>query len=273
MSNNAIIGSIVGYQPDAIRPWVNSIEMNVPDVQKFMVVYEGTPSETIQFLKIRGFTVLEKQGPFPIVTQRFFDYYQLLVSNPDLELVIMTDVKDVIFQSDPFQHVGKCDLLVGEESIKIDDMPWAKINYSATFPFEYEQIKERTSLCAGVFGGTREAVADLCQATFRQSIGSLALHRDHGQPPDQAALNIVLGSSLLASGFEEGSLWRTQHESAWVTHLGVCLDEGHQQWVNDTIPTVDEDGVVRNEDGREFCIVHQYDRFPDLNRKVLEKYG
>jgi hypothetical protein len=234
--------------------------MAMEDVTKVMIVYDPTPDSTKEYLRDHGFEVRERRLTFPIMTHRFLDYFQFLAENT-VDQVVITDVKDVVFQRDPFPFLSNNrNLVIGQESILVDDMPWSRVNYKVTFPFEYDSsLSRQISLCAGVIGGDAKYVRDLCMSTFRFAVSSLVVSRAPGQTPDQAALNLTL-RSLLTDLFYE-----TTHKDAWVTHLGVCMEEEHKDLLLDTIPKL-KNGLVVNANDEPFCIVHQYDRFPEFRK-------
>ena len=172
----AIIGAITKYTSQDIKPWVDSIEQSGFKGGKFMLTYE-VPSETISFLQKEGFEVFDcgslptNLGYRPIVVYRFRDLYRLLTSDFfDYDKVIVTDVKDVIFQSNPTEWMDKNlthPLLVGSESILCKDMEWSRRNYSSSFPLEWERIQDKLSYCAGIIAGDTLTVADLFLAIYR----------------------------------------------------------------------------------------------------------
>jgi hypothetical protein len=94
-----IFGCITKYTPHDIRPYVESIEQSGFKGGKVMLVYD-VPSETIEYLKSKGWELYGGDLQQHIILQRFRDAYKLLQTYED-ETIIWTDVKDVIFQKDP----------------------------------------------------------------------------------------------------------------------------------------------------------------------------
>lgn len=230
-----------------------------------MVVYEGTPEVTKNYLKTNGVVVIESTLKYPIVVQRFSDYYKLL-REYEFDSVIITDVKDVVFIKNPFDFLGNnnSDIVLGGESIKIENMPWASNNYSKTFPLEYPRIKENVSVCAGVISGKSIAVTDLCLMISKFSYSSYKLYTTN-EPPDQAALNVILDLNLI------NSIDILSHDDAFVTHMGVSLDDKHKEKLTELPPILTESGIV-NSYGQIFSIVHQYDRFASINEYIKKRY-
>jgi len=273
MASNLVIGAIHRYNPEEISLWVRSLNKSGYDGKKIMIVYDGTPTETLEYLYSEGFEVIQRKLLLPLVVQRFLDYYNVLIRG-EYNKVFISDVKDVIFQKNPFDPFdaeseidADSEMIIGTESIKIDDMPWAKVNYSKTFPLDYEGIKEYSSVCAGVLYGNSLFVRDFCMATFKYSVSSMMLHKCN-QPADQAALNV-----LLRTVYRDSPITITNHSNAWVTHLGVSFEQHHQESLNEEQPVISADGFVVNSKGKIFTIIHQYDRFDELFEIIREKYS
>ncbi|HAV3655293.1 TPA: hypothetical protein JIF02_003730, partial [Acinetobacter baumannii] len=70
-----------------------------------LTVNEEKPETKIKGLKITG---------YPHVS-RFFEYKEILENHPDASHVLLTDVRDVFFQSNPFKNLSK-GLFVGMEN-------------------------------------------------------------------------------------------------------------------------------------------------------------
>lgn len=271
--SDVIVGAITKYTPEDIKPWVESINQCGFEGGRVMLVYR-VPQETIDYLKSEGFQVFGGSnldmnvGYRPIVVKRFIDLYSLFsMETFEYDRAIVTDVKDVIFQSNPskwFDENQTRKIVVGSESIKIKDMEWSARNYSASYPIEYSRIQDKVSHCAGVIGGDVKALADFFLAIYRWSLNGA----NYNEPPDQAALNVLINLD-----FYKDQVQKVTHSDGWVTHLGVSLDnpEGFGPYLTDDVPQIQGDVVV-NSNKEPFVIVHQYDRIPSLNEKILNQY-
>ena len=262
---DAIIGAITKYTPKHIEPWVKSIAKSGFTGDKFMLVYE-VPQNTIDYLQNNDFTVFDCGSlDRPIVVRRFLDLYSLLTRNDfNYNKVIVTDVKDVIFQLNPSLWLSKnleTPIVVGSESILSKDMEWAVRNYGDSYPLEWPRIKDKVSFCAGVIAGEPKPVADLFLNIFRWSLTGATPY----QSPDQAALNVLMDMEPYKSYIQ-----KTFHKDTWVTHLGISLDkpELHGPFLQDSLPQV-KDNLIVNSEGLPFTIVHQYDRIPSIESLVL----
>jgi hypothetical protein len=89
-----------------------------------------------------------------------------------------------------------------------------------------------------------------------------------GDPqPDQAALNILIHTNP----FKDQVKFATQEEG-WCCQLGTTLDpkikEKYSLLLLEPIPSYNYKGEVFNSKGELFCLVHQYDRVPELNSLI-----
>ena len=101
-----ILGCITKYKPEDIKPYVESIEQSGFKGRKVMMVYD-IPQETIDYLKSKEWELYQNELQQHIILQRFRDIYKLLEQFPKDETIIWTDVKDVIFQTDPTKWIEK----------------------------------------------------------------------------------------------------------------------------------------------------------------------
>ena len=118
MEKNLIIGGVQNYGINELKPWVLSIEENVPDAHRVMC-FKNISQETQNWLVNKGFELVEMpDAQIPVHVLRFLSIYEYLRENHNkFKYVITTDVKDVYFQKDPFQFLKNTN--VGRSSTKI----------------------------------------------------------------------------------------------------------------------------------------------------------
>jgi hypothetical protein len=106
---------------------------------------------------------------------------------------------------------------------------------------------------------------------------------------DQAVFNYLVSQQPYSN-----KILKTTNRDAWAIQLGVTEEaikagsgdigikakndpsyiEEYKKLYEDVQPHIAEDGTVyTKKDGDAFCIVHQYDRIPSLNEKIVKKYG
>jgi hypothetical protein len=160
--------------------------------------------------------------------------YALLQSS-QTDVIIWTDVKDVIFQKDPTEWLNKWmrrDILAFSECIKLSDDPWAVVNSGTTFPMEWEfGMKDQISYCAGTIVGKREAMRDLFIDIYRWSKTTA----NPEQLSDQAAFNV-----LLRLDHYKHSVDFVDQERGFATQLGTV-------WVNkDKLPITEPTPIYKD---------------------------
>lgn len=299
MSKDLIIGGASNYTWDDLKYWVNSIRRSgfSGDV---VLVATNMKKETIDRLTNEG-VMLELYGKqqengdivahsngAPHV-ERFFYIWNYLKNNASkYEFVISTDTRDVVFQDNPSawldEHfaLGYEELIASSEGMLYEDEPWNNQNlYQAFGPYFHNYYKSMVIHNVGVLAGFAEQMRDLFFMIFQMSIN---------RPipiVDQVVYNVLLNQEPYKQTTKFVS-----NKDAWAAQLGTTLeavksgagDIGmmikndpsqmilyHAKY-KDKQPTMNEDGIVVNEDGRKFVIVHQYDRTHSWKDKIMERY-
>ena len=261
-----ILGCITKYKPIDIQPYVESIEDSGYQGRKVMMVYD-VPNDTIDYLKAKGWDLYGGKLNQHIILQRFIDCYKLLETMKG-EIVIWTDVKDVIFQKDPSTWIEKNKkkpIMSFSECITFKDDEWA-VTYAVTsFPMEWEWLQNKTSYCAGTIVADSEYLKDLFIDIYRWSLTT----SNQGQLSDQAAYNVLINLSQF-----KDIVQKVEQEEGFVTQLGtVWVKKDHfGDKLLEPTPKLGIDGKLVNQKGDTFVIVHQYDRDPELKEQIIQKY-
>jgi hypothetical protein len=261
-----IVGCITQYSIEDIKPYVESINKSGFSGEKLMLVYDVS-QEVINYLDINGWLIAWSRLQEHIILQRFRDMYAVL-HQYNTDIIIWTDVKDVIFQKNPIEWLDKWmrkDILAFSECIKLKDDPWACINSGTTFPMEWEfGMKEQLSYCAGIIVGKRNAIRDLFIDIYRWSKTTA----NPEQLSDQAAYNI-----LLRLEHYKHSVDFVDQERGFVTQLGTvwCKREEFMGKLTEPTPSLEHD-LFCSKSGEPFYVVHQYDRDPKLKQLIYQKY-
>ena len=258
-----IIGCITKYGVEQIRPFVESIEQSGFTGDKLMLVYEIT-QDTIDYLKNKGWLLIQSEPQQHIILQRFRDMYQVL-HQYETDVVIWVDVKDIIFQKDPTEWLNKWmrrDILAFSESLKFGDEAWARLNAGTSFPMEWEWLQNKEIHCAGTIVGKRDAIRDLFIDIYRWSLTT----SNPEQLADQAAYNILIHLHQ----FKDKVQFVKQQEG-FAAQLHLKLKKGDTLPYTEILPNID--GIeVKNEKGELYTLVHQYDRNEELKKLIENKY-
>ena len=262
--NYTILGCITKYSPQDIKPYVESIKQSGFKGKKVMLVYD-VPQQTIDYLKNNKWEIYQSELTQHIILQRFIDTYTLLNSYPD-DIIIWTDVKDVIFQVDPVKWIEENkhkEILSFSECVTFKDDSWAVVNAGTSFPIEWEWLQNKTSYCAGTIVADSKALKDLFIEIYRWSLTT----SNPEQLSDQAAYNVLIN----LNHFKENVQFVTQEEG-FATQLGTVWVKKNSLPTQEPCPIL-SDGVLTNQKGDPFILVHQYDRDLSLKQLFYTKYS
>jgi hypothetical protein len=258
-----IIGCITKYGVEQIRPFVESIEQSGFTGDKLMLVYEIT-QDTIDYLKNKGWLLIQSEPQQHIILQRFRDMYQVL-HQYETDVVIWVDVKDIIFQKDPTEWLNKWmrrDILAFSESLKFGDEAWARLNAGTSFPMEWEWLQNKEIHCAGTIVGKRDAIRDLFIDIYRWSLTT----SNPEQLADQAAYNILIHLHQF-----KDKIQFVKQQEGFAAQLHLKLKKGDTLPYTEILPNIN--GIeVKNEKGELYTLVHQYDRNEELKKLIENKY-
>jgi hypothetical protein len=276
-----VIGCIRGYEWPQVRNWVNSLSACSYTGDRIMIVHNGS-SELIAKLTNAGFNTFAgfakgtNDGHRPIVVDRFWDMYQLLylkLERRKYRYLITTDVKDVIFQTNPSEWLERkfstnADrfINIGSESISYKNEDWGRQNLVASYPFAYQNMKEQTIYNAGALAGHIDHMEDLFLQIFTLSlIGKTS-------EPDQAALNIIMQSN----SYRNKTIFNSASDG-WACQAGTTADpttiERYRPYLLDEEPFFDGETVWTDASEKtKYCLVHQYDRVPEWKTYFDKRY-
>lgn len=163
------------------------------------------------------------------------------------ENVLVTDVRDVIFQRNPLPQI-RDQILIGSEIKPHKACPWSTHWIQQVAPQQCEELANEPVLCAGVIGGPVEYMRELARRLYEKTPQmSCGCAGGAAHMLDQAVLNVLFRNGLSA-------LAEISHpHSAWVFH---CMG-----WLGDSRI---ENGTVVSRSGPPFAILHQYDKVPEL---------
>lgn len=258
-----IVGCITQYQLNDIRPYVESIKKSGFDGDKVMLVYDVS-DEVINYLKENGWILFQSELQEHIILQRFRDMYVIL-NQYETDVIIWTDVKDVIFQKDPTEWLSKYmegDILAFSECVKLKDDQWACVNSGTSFPIEWEWLQHKTSYCAGTIVGKKNSIKDLFIEIYRWSKTTA----NPEQLSDQAAYNVLINLEHFKK-----SVQFVKQEEGFVTQMGTVWVKQKELPISEPTP-IYNDGKLYNQNGDEFVIVHQYDRDPNVKQEINNLY-
>lgn len=185
---------------------------------------------------------------------RFLYFEDFLRRHESYERILISDARDVVFQSNPFDLDISNRLMVFEEhpAKPIDQQPnnadWIRKLYGKKVLSELSGLPV---ICCGVTMGSRNRVQEYLSLMNAHIVSNYS-----GWGTDQGAHNFLIRKkrTLRTEVFRYGK--------GPAVHVGIAPRSSIQ---------IDSRGRVVNEDGQPFSIVHQYDRHPDVEALLLDQ--
>lgn len=279
-----IIGCYTDYDWDKIKYWANSIDLSGFTGDKVMIVF-NSDFETVNKLIERNFKIIAFKrddilrkftysNNFSIVVERFFHIWNYLNGiTEQYRYVITTDVRDVVFQTNPSnwisENINNEKLLVSAESLKYLNENWGLNNMRQSFPMMFNYMIDQPIYNCGVLAGEASTIKDLALNLFLVCNG-LPGQIPGGGGPDQAALNILLQTDLYKNITKFA-----KSEDGWACQAGTTVDptkiESFRPYLLEAEPKWDGEFVTTSTDKRH-AILHQWDRIPAWNSTITQKY-
>jgi flagellar biosynthesis protein FliQ len=182
------------------------------------------------------------------MVKRFFLIQKLMISLPH-EQIMLTDIRDVLIVSDPFEQLGSSMIVTGEEPVAIKDSDFNRRWYETTYSKEQlTMIENLPVLCAGVTIGSRYAIEQYVREMIEETFNNLP--KIVGLLGADQAIHMHLMYKRL-QGIEKRI--EKNGSGAIATLHYSSLDEF--QFAN---------GTITNKKGASLKVVHQYDRHQHL---------
>lgn len=259
VSEDLILGYATGYDVADVAPFVRSLRA-VFDGQVALVV--DPDPVLLDFLAAHRVDAVSPApagetawAPHPVVA-RFAAFDQLMRQRPHARHVLLTDVRDVVFQAAPFEPQPRmleffteyADGVLGDHAFNMKHLRAVGGEAIA------RAVADKPCLCVGTVMGPREEMMRFCRTLLMLA----AIPRSESGAAfgaDQAACNIAVHMGLVA-----GEIVPNYGRVATIglttgAHLGIV------------------DGRIVNPDGGVSAIVHQHDRHEALAAAMHELWG
>jgi len=263
LSNN------VGLNIDKIKVWSKSFKKySDGDV---ILLCANSNQEEIQFCIDNGIMPIPVniEDTWRINHKRLERTFEFL-ENSDIELFLITDVFDVVFQSNPFDKLDlNYDIFVGAEGVLVSEEPWNSDWINKLFPNDYYECINQEVICSGVIGGKRLPLINLYKRMFELCENSTNLTNIQ----DQAALIVMVKNK------EINNLKIFNLTDGWVVH---CAIAGPTQFFESFgfkgnienrygIPQLITDRIC-TKNGDPYDMEHQFNRIPEWNEILTNEY-
>jgi hypothetical protein len=250
---NLLIGAISGnYGIKDVDRWVES--SNIFGCERILLLYNNTNSELSEYLLSKNIDVIvpefdmygqyttkfetntannDLESSYNLVHNvRFFHIWQIL-NDTEYDKVLITDVRDVYFNRDPFEYVPHNLIIASSEVVKYENEDWNKRHLFVNLGgIGTDTLIDKEVYNVGVFGGCGHYVRNICRDIYLMSIGKKLV-------ADQTSFNYLIQTTY------KDDVMFTDLSNNFAVHLDVIA----KGFVTFDMNTLDR-----------YFIVHQYDR-------------
>jgi hypothetical protein len=248
-----LIGAISGnYQIKDVSRWIES--SNTFDCERILILYNNTNNELYDYLVKNKIDVIVPESDMygQYVTRfetntgnndidssynlihniRFLHIWQIL-NEKEYDSVLITDVRDVYFNRDPFVTLGVDWLFASSEEIEYRNENWNKHHLFVNLGgIGADILMDKPVYNVGVFGGSAELVKKISRDIYLMSIGRKLV-------ADQTSFNYLIQTTY------KDFVRFTNLSDKFAVHLDV-IAKGLVQFDLNTL--------------NDYTIIHQYDR-------------
>lgn len=262
-----VIGCAVGYGVADVTPFVKSLRA-VTSAPAALIIRPDPVMEA--FLAEHDVAAVPADAPDEfagayaphIVVSRFLYSIRALELYPQAARALVTDVRDVVFQSDPFAGATApiCYYLEDEPNTLRTNGGGINLRWMSRVIGRKlaDQLGDRGCVCVGTVLGDREQILEFCRLSLLlAAIPRAEVVRTFGFGVDQATCNMLAHGRLIAG-------------------TAICPNYGLVATVGRARPeelVLDAEGLVHNPDGSVSAVLHQYDRHPHLLEEVVRRWG
>lgn len=254
-----ILGYATGYDAADVAIFVRSLR--AVHAGPVVLVTDQAPG-LLAFLADHGVESVAPVGagngawrPHPVM-QRFAAFDALMRARPWARNVLLTDVRDVVFQAPPFDPAPRTSEFYVEYDGGLSGHAFNMKYLRGVGGVEVARaLNDKPCVCVGTVMGPRESMIRFCRTLLMlAAIPRSAIGGAFGA--DQAACNIALHLGLV-EGEAKANYGR-------IATIGLTPGEAL---------SLDEAGRIGNPDGGVSAIVHQYDRHPVLMAAMHALWG
>jgi hypothetical protein len=259
-----VLGAAIGFDVEQVRIFVESLRSNYAGDVLVLIRWPGR--RVARYLKNRGVDVIRvfqtRSFTRSVHARRYafyLDYLRARLSRYDQ--VMISDVRDVVFQRNPFEGIAspKCHFYLESTVRMIGEDPtnsrWIRGCFSAA---EAERLAACRISCSGItIGGTAAVIGYLERMVTHIRAMPWRIYRRIGHGYDQAIHNYLVH---LDSAIDGIVVENNQHIATMALEPRAFY-------------RLDRESFICGPDDHPFPICHQYDRFPDLLRAVEARFA
>lgn len=242
MSNNLVMGLAFGYTVEKVQNFIQSLRQYYDgDVVMITDPIDQTMADYYEKYNVMTYVVEQKFNIKLIGFARWQLYLEVLNEHfPEVENIILSDIRDVVFQDNPFNHLSGADLDFSIDQNTVGNCQehnakWIRDIYGEE---ELERAKDQWILCAGLVAGTKQGIMHLANEFVKETEELIKTNRLTFT--DQASMNVMYARGLFPNSNINNDHFRTMHHAVNLTF--------------------DRRGYLLNEKGERISVVHCYDR-------------
>lgn len=255
---NLLIGAISGnYTVSDVQGWVET--SNFENVERMLLIYNATDT-LVEYLKENNVSIMNPtfdcwgreipsfstntgtmslESSYDLIHNiRFFHIWSYL-QTANHEKIIITDVRDVYFNHNPFSDLDSDNITATSEMIKYQEESWNHEHvYVNLGMIGLDLLSDKHVYNVGVWGGPLELVREMCKDIYLLSVGKFKV-------ADQTSFNY-----LIQTKYKHQTKF-TDLQDKFAVHLHV---------INAGLVPFDLKTVSQ------YKVVHQYDRITNFQR-------
>lgn len=266
---NLVLGAAGGYNIEEVQTFICSFRKSNPYDDIILLTDDHINSDLQSFFK--DYAV--KTAPFlktdfkdtVINNSRFIEYIDIINQN-DYKNILLTDVRDVVFQANPFDNLPDSYLYLFSEDpgVKLGNCSYNSYWVNAAYGLDIlQKIADHPVICCGTILGSKTEILDFLHR-FRIDLESAKINRNDfysSTPLDQGITNYI-GRTDVGS---TKPIVKNNGDIVGTIGVSICSDHAHDQVVLDK-------GLI-SVNGMTPAIVHQYDRSQILSNYYLGLYS
>jgi hypothetical protein len=254
-----IMGAVSNIPLESIKLFFKSLEQTgfSGETVLFIENIENQTQEILKDLKLDvkliTFQRVGSESNFMIHDYRYSLYYKFLLGEGHrFNNILLTDVRDVFFQTNPFlENWSKDSITVTKEALLIhQDMNWNGPWILTKFGHEvFSTIQHQPILCSGTIFGPTKFMID-----FLKEMTHVLFDNGYVRLSDQSSLNYLVHTGIIKS------VAYSDNENGPI--MTLCWEKQ----IN-----INQDNQVLLKNGNIASILHQYDRHDHLIKLLRSK--
>ena len=248
---NVILGAAGGYSKDQLANFIISLRKFYDD-DVYLITEKETSGDLKKFFLENKINIIITKFNRKILYKKRYEIYLDFLKKKNYEYIFISYTRDVIFQKSPFDNVNLTKLIFFLEDKKIGDCKhnsrWIKKLYSDKV---LEKIKNKNISCSGTTIGEYNYMKKYLELMVKEINSTKYFSLLNSKGTDQGNHNYIVHNNFLL----ESTL--LENRDGYVATLA-----------NSEPNNFIYDGFLKTLKGKQYNVVHQYDRFCNKSEKL-----